>query len=508
MNRSRLVAALLALAALGAAAYGGYRWGMDRGIRMEAQTSTSPPGGAASRRVLYWVDPMVPGPRFEKPGKSPFMDMALVPVYADEVEEAGVVAMSPRIEQNLGIRTAEALRKPMSRSLDVVGSVAFDERELELVQARANGFVERLYVRAPLDRVVRGAPLVQVLVPDWVAAQEDFLAARRMADAGASDLVDAARQRMRLAGMSDAQVRAVESSGKVQPRMTLVAPISGVVTELAAREGMTIMAGAPLFRINGLATVWVNAEVPESAAAAIEPGAAVTAMVAAFPGERFEGRIAAVLPEVSATTRTIRARIELFNRGGRLAPGMFVTLSLTRETRDGVLQVPSEAIIATGQRSLVMVAEPAKDGKARFRPVEVETGEEAGGMTEVRKGLDAGARVVVSGQFLIDSEASLKGLESRFDAGPSPVATTPATPQVHHGVGKVEKVNAESVTLSHGPIETMHWPAMTMEFLDPPAGLPANVRTGETVDFAFVQSDRGFVLRSIEPHAASGAARP
>jgi len=425
MRARTLVVGLVAGAAVVAALYGAYWWGMDRGMGMGAAPAAS--SSIEGRRVLYWVDPMVPGPKFDKPGKSPFMDMQLVPVHADDVD-AGVVSISPRIEQNLGMRTAEAVKRPMSNALEVVGSVAFNERELELVQARANGFIEHLYVRAPLDRVARGAPLAQVLVPDWVAAQEDFLAARRMGASGAPDLVDAARQRMRLAGMTDAQVHAVEASGKTQARMTLAAPISGVVTELSAREGMTITAGAPLFRINGLSTVWVNAEIPETAARLAKPGDRIVATSSAYPDARFEGRVGAILPEVSAATRTIRARIELANPRGLLTPGMFVSVRLSPDARGDVLQVPSEAVIATGKRRVVMVVQPSKDGKASFRPVEVETGEEANGMTEIRQGIDAGTRVVTSGQFLIDSEASLKGLEARL-AGPgaSTDALAPAT---------------------------------------------------------------------------------
>jgi Cu(I)/Ag(I) efflux system membrane fusion protein len=168
MRTRKLMGVVIACAAVAAALYGAYWWGMDRGMGMAAAPATNAP--ADGRRVLYWVDPMVPGPKFDKPGKSPFMDMQLVPVYADDVD-AGAVSISPRVEQNLGMRTAEAVRRPMSSALEVVGSVAFNERELELVQARANGFIEHLYVRAPLDRVARGAPLAQVLVPDWVAAQ-------------------------------------------------------------------------------------------------------------------------------------------------------------------------------------------------------------------------------------------------------------------------------------------------------------------------------------------------
>ena len=412
MRTSRILGAVAGLAILAAIGFGAYEWGMESGMKM-----TAPPPAAsapaAGRKVLYWHDPMVPDSRFDKPGKSPYMDMDLVPVYADEAAD-DKVAITPSVEQNLGIRTVAATRAPLAQTIEVVGSVAYNERELEVVQARANGFIEKLSVRAPLDRVKKGEPLVQLLVPDWVAAQEEFLAVSRMSEEGLGTLREGARQRMRLAGMSDEQIALVAKTGQVHARMTVVAPVSGVVTELSAREGMTVAMGAPLFRINGLGTVWVNAEVPESAAAAVRPGAEVTAKSAAWPGRAYKGKVGALLPQVSATTRTITARIELSNPRGELTPGMFVTVALQPAARGDVVQVPTEAVISTGRRNVVIVATAGDDGKPRFQPVDVETGLEANGMTEIRRGLEAGTKVVASGQFLIDSEANLKSATERL----------------------------------------------------------------------------------------------
>jgi Cu(I)/Ag(I) efflux system membrane fusion protein len=411
MKRQTILTSLGALALALAAGLGSYRLGLERG---QARSTPAPatPNVAAEKKVLYWHDPMVPGQRFDKPGKSPFMDMQLVPVYASEGEAAGPdgVVVDARMRQNLGIRTAQVTTGSLASGLQVVGTVAFDERSVALVQARSGGYVERLLVRAPLDRVRKGQPLLQVLAPDWVAAQEDFLAVRRIGDAG---LLDAARQRMRLAGMSDAQVKQVEAGGKADLRMTIVAPVSGVVTELNAREGMTVAAGAPLFRINGFQTVWVNAEVPETAVAQVAPGSTVEASVTAFPGQVFKGKVNAILPEVNPATRTLKARIELANPKAELAPGMFASIRLTPSKRAQALLVPSEAVIRTGTRSVVMVA----TGDGRFAPVDVEAGFETNGMTEIVKGLSNDQKVVVSGQFLLDSEASLRGAKSRMGDG-------------------------------------------------------------------------------------------
>jgi len=459
MKLKPLVIALVATGALGAGGYGLYTLGMQRGMGMG--TSTRAPTSAlasvdaasgttaasklpqsiaegeeatrqhirsgikagdvdpgAGRKVLYYHDPMVPGTKFDKPAKSPFMDMMLVPVYADADSDDSKVTVSPRIQQNLGVRTAEVTEGTLSPQVSAVGSIAFNERDQAVVQARATGYVEKLHVRATLDPVRQGQPLADLYVPDWIAAQEEFLSVRRMQGTGLAPLVDGARQRMRQVGMSEAQIQAVESSGRTQPRITLTAPISGVVVELTAREGMTAMPGATLFRINGLATVWANAELPESLAALVRPGAQVQARSPAVPGVTFNGKVQALLPDVNASTRTLKARLELVNPGSRLVPGMSVQMQFLNERTDPragkSLLVPTEAVIQTGQRTVVMLAEEG----GRFRPVEVDAGIESAGQTEIRRGLTPGQRVVVSAQFLIDSEASLKGVEARLNGQP------------------------------------------------------------------------------------------
>ena len=248
-------------------------------------------------------------------------------------------------------------------------------------------------------------------MPDWVAAQEEFLSVSRMKGSELAPLVDArapAHAPGRHERRADRGGRA--DRAQVQPRFTVRAPIGGVVTELLLREGMTVMAGATLARINGLGTVWANAEVPESQAALLRPGARVEATSPALPGKTFEGRVQAILPEVDATTRTLKARLQLANPGGRLVPGMFVQMQISDPRTAKVLLVPTEAIVQTGKRTVVMLAED--DG--RFQPADVQIGIESGGLTEITRGLKAGQKVVVSAQFLIDSEASLRGIEARL----------------------------------------------------------------------------------------------
>ena len=217
-------------------------------------------------------------------------------------------------------------------------------------------------------------------------------------------------------GMSEAQIALVERSGKVQPRLAIVAPVSGVVAELGIREGMTVTPGMTLFRINGLDSVWVNAEVPESMAAQVRPGSRVEATSSTWPGKVFTGRVSALLPEVDMTTRTLKARIELANPNAELVPGMFASLHLAGAVHANALLVPAEAVIRTGQRSVVFTV----DQVGSFHPVNVSTGREREGEVEILSGLELGQKVVVSGQFLVDSEASLKGVSSRMQADDMP----------------------------------------------------------------------------------------
>ena len=537
MNKTFSIAVVLTAGLLGAGGYGLYSLGMKRGSSMGAAdmpaamqsvaaTPTTPAvpmsiaqGEDATRRhisaglkagdtdpvtgskIIYYHDPMVPSSQFDKPAKSPFMDMMLVPVYAQSEADQGTVIVSPRIQQNLGLRTALVTEGTLSPTVSAVGSIAFNERDQAIIQARATAYVERLYVRATLDRVSKGQPLVDLYVPDWVAAQEEFLAIQRMQGNDLTSLVDAARQRMRQVGMSDEQISRVAINGKVDARVTLTAPIGGVVVELLVRDGMTVMPGATLFRINGLSTVWANAEIPESQAALVRPGAKVQARSPALPGTTFDGKVQALLPEVNQATRTLKARLELANPGARLVPGMFVSMQFMAARTDKVLLMPTEALIQTGTRSVVMLAED----NGRFRPVNVEVGIETDGQTEIKRGLQAGQRVVVSSQFLIDSEASLKGVEGRLNALP-PAAAANMAPR-YQTEAKVEAMGKDAITLSHGPIPALKWGSMTMEFKPPPAkDVPRNMAAGDRVSFEFYMDAEGLPqITQISPSHNTGA---
>jgi len=388
------------LAAVLVAGGGGY-WLGQRGTDEMASGAAGSDGG----KVLYYYDPMFPNQKFDKPGKSPFMDMQLVAKYADEGGAAPGVAVDPSARQSLGIRAVAAEMGSLAATLDVTGTVDFNQRDVAIVQARSGGFVERVYRLAPGDVIRAGAPIADLQLPEWGSAQTEYLSVKRL---GRPDLTAAARQRLRLMGMAETVIAQVDRSGRTSGTVTVRAPIGGVIQTLSARAGVTLAEGQTLAEISGLGTVWLNAALPEAQAGTVQVGQRANAKLTAFPGESFGGRVVAILPTASADSRTLTVRIELANRGGRLRPGMFATVALGGDARPALL-VPSEAVIRTGTRTIVML----EAGDGRYHPAEVEAGREGGGKTEILRGLAAGEKVVVSGQFLLDSEASLTGIAVR-----------------------------------------------------------------------------------------------
>jgi Cu(I)/Ag(I) efflux system membrane fusion protein len=474
--------------ALGAA--GGYWFAQQRMSAMFETTAEQPPETQEERKVLYWYDPMSPQQKFDKPGKSPFMDMELVPRYADSSADNAVISIDPSLTQNLGLRLATVTRAVLASSLDVVGVLAFNERDVAVIQARTAGFVERVYAHTPGDVLKANAPLADILVPEWAAAQEEFLALKRNGDA---DLLAAARQRLRLTGMPATLITQVERSGKVQPNLTLTSPIGGVLQELDVRTGMTVAAGETLARVNGLSSVWLAAAVPESEAGLIVVGQPVEARLPAFPGTVLKGTVSAILPETNPDSRTLRVRVELPNPDGRLRPGMTAQVHLNRSTEQSVLWVPSEALIRTGRRVLVMLAEDA----GRYRPVEVQPGQENEGKTVVLKGLEEGQQVVSSGQFLLDSEASLKGIVARALDIPAPAAAAAAA-ALHEADGQIVEITRNDVTLAHGPFKTLGMPGMTMTFPLADPALMQGLKAGDKVRIAVSQTDDGLRVERLE----------
>jgi Cu(I)/Ag(I) efflux system membrane fusion protein len=373
-----------------------------------------------------------------------------------------------------------------------VGTVQLNERDIAIVQARTSGFVERVFGRAPGDVVAAGAPLAELFNPEWLSAQQEYLAVKATGDAA---LTQAARQRLLLLGMPASLVERGEAAGQPVALQTVSAPIGGVISELMVRQGMAIAPGMTLARINGLGTVWLEVALPEALAAAVRPGQPVQARFPALPGEIINGKVAAVLPEANRETRTLRLRIELPNPGQRLKAGMFAQVSLGGAQRE-MLVVPAEAVIRTGKRALVYVAEAA----GRYRPVPVEIGEQVDEWVVIRSGLAAGQQVVASGQFLIDSEASLQGVMARTAVG--------AAIEPYRTTGVVTQIEVDSITLDHAPVPALKWPAMTMAFKLADPALARGLKPGQPVSFAFDKQGEDYRITAIAPEAAaSGATR-
>jgi Cu(I)/Ag(I) efflux system membrane fusion protein len=496
MNTKRIGLGVAALVTVWAAGAAGYWLAMQRApIPAQPPTASAPTTAKSEnsplkRKVLYWYDPMVPQQKFDQPGKSPFMDMDLVPKYADEDGGGGTVAIDPRVTQNLGVRITAVETGTFSRKVEAVGTVQPDEHRIVSVQARAAGWVETLKVRAVNDRVTRGQLLAEIYSPDILAAEEEYLLllGSDSGNDGDDALRAAARDRLVLLGVSARDIETLERERKTNLRIGLFAPSNGIVSELGVREGGQVSPGMSVFTLLDLSTVWVHTQVPEDQIAWIAPGRPTEARLRALPGEVFEGRVDYIYPEVDETTRTIRVRSVLPNKGLKLRPGMVADVSVFGDTKREVLLVPSEAVIYTGTRQVVIVAE----SPGKFRAVEVEPGMEAGGKTEILTGLSAGDEVVVSGQFLLDSEASLTSALTRLDgAGAEAVAT--GAPEVHSSQGIVKRVDAEAgeLTIEHGPFETLGMPGMTMGFPVKDKAMLSQVQAGTRVEFGIAKSEDG-----------------
>lgn len=450
----------------------------------------------SGKAVKYWYDPMVPEQRFDKPGKSPFMDMQLVPKYtnAGSDGEEGGVAISSQTRQNLGIRLAQVESKRFGESFSAIGRIEPDQRRFYDVQTRIPGFVERLLVRAVGDSVSKGQKVAEIYAPELLAAQQEYLALRQLSSVdGDGVLRDASRNRLKLLGMSRGEIAAITMSGKSRTRFGVYAPASGVLTELGVREGGQLMAGSSLIQIADLSQVWLIAEVPERDVARLKLGVAVDVQLQSFPGEVLKGKVDHLHPTLVDASRTLRVRIELPNKGNRLHPGMYANVEFSGEAREA-LSVPTESVIATGTRKVVIVK-----SETGYRPVEVTTGQERDRYTEVLNGLAEGEEVVVSGQFLIDSEASLSGVLTRLsqqdkamdhdmgemhDMAKHQDHVMPSEKMIK-GRGKVIDLNVKTkdVTLSHEPIEALGWPSMTMGFKVKDSKQLSKLKAGDEVEF-------------------------
>lgn len=443
-------------------------------------------------KVLYWYDPMKPEHHFDKPGKSPFMDMQLVPKYADENaamtdESHPTVKIDPSLQQNLAIRYGTVEQAVMGNTLLTNGILQANERQTAILQTRASGFVQRVYGHAVGDMVRQGSPIADISIPEWTGEQTEFLAVLRTGD---RSLIQASRQRLQLLGIPQNVIHQVERTRRVQSNITLSAPVSGFIDSLEVRNGMALAMGQTLATIKGINPIWLEAAVPEKQIAGIKRGMSVEANFAAF-SQKVTGKVIDILPTLDTTSRTIKVRIELPNPSGQLKPGMFASVNIINNPQSSLV-VPEQAVIRTGTRNVVIVAHE----QGRFEPVVVQLGQSDGNKIAVLQGLKAGQRVVISGQFLIDSEANLQGVLDKLNTR-QPIASSQTIKRsTYQGLGKVEKVTNQDITISHQAIPELGWGAMTMSFKQPVQPF-TRIQQGDQVNFSFTKVGDAYVISDI-----------
>lgn len=390
---------------------GGLLWAGASAYFSAAHSAPDAPPAAqdASRKVLFWYDPMYPNTRFDKPGKSPFMDMDLVAKYADEAQDAPGIRIDPTQTQNLGLKTEPVRRGPLKYQHTFPANVSYNEYQFAILQARAAGFVEKVYPLTVGDKVRKGTPLVELTIPDWVEAQSEYLLLQETGGTGTQ--TDGILERLRLAGMPEEAISRLKSSRNIQTRFTLKAPIDGVITAFDLRSGMNIAKDNVVAKIQGMDPVWISAAIPESIAWLVTDTTHFSVAVPAWPTQSFRVKKSVLLPGVDAATRTLQVRLLVDNPDESLKPGMNAYLKLNTESQP-MLLIPSKALIDSGDEQRVITV----NDEGRFVPKQVQVFHESQGMTAISAGLNEGEKVVSSGLFLIDSEANISGALDRMRA--------------------------------------------------------------------------------------------
>ncbi len=511
--RTPLLAGLAAFALLRAGGLG-YHVGSGSQPGPEATAGATAPA-ANARRVLYWYDPMYPQQRFAQPGKSPFMDMQLVPRFADAQDDTGVTAPAVRIDtskaQQLGMREAEVRLAVLPTIITATGTVTLDPRGVVELQARAAGIVEHAAEIGVGDVVAASQPLFELRMPAWRAAADEWLLLTR---AGDDTLASIATQRLQMLGMSERDISTLKRSRRAQSTYSVASPIDGVVVAMPTRPGMTVAEGQALIGLNSLRRVVLDVAVPEAQSSRVRIGDPVRARLTAEPSRTVDGRVDAILPALDPATRTVQLRVWLANPDRALRPGATARVEIESAHSSSVLSVPTEAVIRVGRRTIVMLS----DGAGRYHPVEIEIGAESGNVTEVLRGLRRGQRVVASGQFLLDSEASVLGVEPapltapgappRAGAGVprTPSASdvprrppVPPEPAIHEADARVVAIAPGRITLAHGPFASLGMPGMTMTFPVNASVRPQDFSVGARVRVGARETPTGLEIVRITP---------
>lgn len=439
------------------------------------------------REVIYWVAPMDPNFRSDKPGKSP-MGMDLVPVYADEATGTDGISISSALENSLGVRIETAEIRPLWRRVEATGYVGLDETRISHINLRTQGWVERLVVNAEGERVSRGDLLFELYSPELVNAQKEYLQALRRSD---ERLIRGGDEKLRALGMIRSEIDSLKKTGKASEKIKVVAPRDGIITELSVREGMFVQPNTTAMTLADLSTVWLQAEVFESQAEWVAKDQAAEAWLDYLPGSVFSGEVEYVYPVLDPKTRTLRVRLRFDNPGEKLKPNMYARVSIFGRLRPRALSIPRQALIRGPQRDRVVVAL----GEGKFQVHEVLTGMESGEWIEIIAGINEGAQVVTSAQFLIDSEASLAGSIVRLNQSDEKAESTEAVTAFASGWIEEIKVTEGRMRVSHGPIDALGWPAMNMELEVDPAVDLSSFEVGQDIQFQLRQASSGrFVI--------------
>jgi RND family efflux transporter MFP subunit len=421
------------------------------------------PEPGAPRRIVYWWDPMMSPPYIsEQPGKSP-MGMDLVPVYEDELSAGSTVIIDPVVVQNMGVRLAPVGVGALRRTIRAVGSIEEAQPGIRDINLRVSGWISRLYADTEGQRVEAGDPLFDLYSPELRVAVSELIAARQSLERAVSAeeparrsarmLYDSAEQKLELFGLPRDQVDELARLEHAPETVTFRSPIAGEVVEKPVVEGAAVMAGDRALRIVDHSTLWLDARVFEKDLPFVAIGQKAEAAVDSRPGEVVEGEVVFIHPHVDAMTRTAAARLSLPNADMKLRPGMYATVRIAAQLADRAVLVPREAVIDTGARQVAFVAE----GAGRFQPRQVVLGHAAeDGMVQVLEGLSPGESVVVSGQFLLDSESRLRESIRKFLDERRGGTAEPPPPDHQHGAGtapqppipEADAVLSEYLTLS------------------------------------------------------------
>ncbi|GAA6168546.1 efflux RND transporter periplasmic adaptor subunit [Sessilibacter corallicola] len=435
---------------------------------------------------LYWVAPMDPNFIRDEPGLSP-MGMDLVPVYAEDVPESvGTVSINSQIINNIGVRTSRAIKRVLSDTVNTVGYVTYDEDKLIHMHPRVEGWVEKLYIKASGDPIVKGEPVYSLYSPQLVAAQEELLIA---VNRNNRRLINAAEERLRALHLSNEFIQRIKSTKAIENTVVFYAPQSGIIDNLNIREGFFVKPGLTLLSIANLDSVWVEAELFERQSDAAKSDLPVTMTVDYQPEYTWQGKVDYVYPVLSEKMRTIRVRLKFDNPEHVLKPNMFASVAILTQATQELLSVPVEAVIRTGQQNRVVIANESGE----FKSVAVQLGKITDQYAEIISGVFEGEKVVTSAQFLLDSESSKTSDFRRLD---SDVERKPSVATTH---GEVLDLNPENntVTIHHNAIKHWRWPAATIDFnLEPPFSTQ-NFTRGDTLDFKFALSGGEYFLLSV-----------